>query len=101
MFKHSASELSMPFISLSTAQDREAQLSTGRKSCPQPKSNSGKEISLTACLSRHLQSSGLGVSSRVCNTAGILGVDAPRVAPLPPYSASQESVSSIGINFPS
>lgn len=46
----SASELSVPFISLSTAQDREAQLSAGRRSCPQPKSNSGREISLTACL---------------------------------------------------
>lgn len=50
VFKHSASKLSVPFISLSTAQAREAQLSTGRKSCPQPKSNSGKEISLAACL---------------------------------------------------
>lgn len=46
VFKHSASKLSVPFISLSTAQAGEAQLSTGRKSCPQPQSSAGKEISL-------------------------------------------------------
>lgn len=90
--------LSLPSLQLRLGKSSSAQAGRAAHS---PKPISGKEISLAACLGWHPQRAvGWGFPLRCVYTAGILGVDALRVAPLLSCSTSQKSViSKKAINF--